>query len=271
LIDLHSHVLPGLDDGAADLDESLSICAAAAADGIEVLAATPHVRHDYPTSPDAIDAAFEMLKSASPPVELVRGAELDLAELDRPKEELHRYALGGSSYLLVEMPYVGWPLDLADRLFRLRVQGFRVVLAHPERNPDVQERPELLDPIVAAGTLVQLTAASVDGRAGLRAQACAKTLLGLELAHMIASDAHAPEIRAIGLAAAVASIRDDPLARWLTFDVPEAVLADAAGVRREVSPTPCRPRSPARAHRRDAPGCSRASRATSGAVRESER
>jgi protein-tyrosine phosphatase len=235
LIDLHSHVLPGLDDGAADLDESLSICAAAAADGIEVLAATPHVRHDYPTSPDAIDAAFETLKSASPPVELVRGAELDLAELDRPKEELQRYALGGSSYLLVEMPYIGWPLDLADRLFRLRMQGFRAVLAHPERNPDVQDRPELLEPIVAAGTLVQLTAASVDGRLGPRTRACTKTLLDRELAHMIASDAHAPEIRAIGLAAAVASIRDDALARWLTLDVPGAVLAGVEPPPRPIS------------------------------------
>jgi protein-tyrosine phosphatase len=226
LIDLHSHVLPGLDDGAADLEEALAICAAAAADGIEVLAATPHVRDDYPTSPEGMERALEELRAAAPPVEVVRGAELDLAELDRPIDELRRYALGGSSYLLVETPYFGWPLDLADRLFRLRVQGFRAVLAHPERNPDVQEQPDLLEPIVATGTLVQLTGASVDGRVGGRARACARTLLDRRLAHLIASDAHAPAIREVGLGPAVASLKDDVLARWLTLDVPRAVLAD---------------------------------------------
>jgi protein-tyrosine phosphatase len=226
LIDLHSHVLPGLDDGAANLEESLAICAAAAADGIEVLAATPHVRHDYPTTPEAMEGAFEALRAAGPPVELVRGGELDIDELDRPKEELQRFALGGSSYLLVETPYVGWPLDLADRLFRLHVQGFHTVLAHPERNIDVQERPELLEPIVAGGVLVQLTAAAVDGRFGRQARASARTLLDRRLAHLVASDAHAPDIRAIGLGPAVASLGDDALARWLTLDVPRAVLAD---------------------------------------------
>ena len=109
---------------------------------------------------------FAALQAASPPVRLVAGGELDLAELDRPKEELARFGLGGTRWLLVETPYWGWPLDIAERLFRLRVHGFGVVLAHPERNADVQERPELLEPLVAGGTLVQLTAASVDGRLG---------------------------------------------------------------------------------------------------------
>jgi protein-tyrosine phosphatase len=227
LIDLHSHVLPGLDDGAADLEEALAICAAAAADGITTLAATPHVRqHDYPTTPDAMERAFDALQAAGPPVEIVRGGELDLAELSRPAEELRRFALGGSRYLLVETPYLGWPLDFAERLFRLQVQGFGAVLAHPERNPDVMERPDLLEPIVAGGALVQVTAASVDGRLGKHSRACARTLIDRGLAHMIASDAHAPEIRAIGLSAAAASVGDDHLARWLTVDVPAAVLAD---------------------------------------------
>jgi protein-tyrosine phosphatase len=226
LIDLHSHVLPGLDDGAADLEEALAICAAAAADGITVLAGTPHVRHDHPTTPENMEAALDALQAAGPPVEIVRGGELDLAELERPKEELQRFALGGSRYLLVETPYYGWPLNLADELFRLHLAGFTAVLAHPERNVDVMERPELLEPIVAGGALVQLTAAAVDGRLGKRTRACTRTLIDRGLAHLIASDAHAPEIRAIGLSSAAASVGDDELARWLTLDVPSAVLAD---------------------------------------------
>jgi protein-tyrosine phosphatase len=160
-------------------------------------------------------------------VQLVPGGELDVAELDRPKDELARFGLGGSRWLLVETPYWGWPLDIAERLFRVRVQGFGIVLAHPERNADVQEQPDLLDPLVAGGALVQITAASLDGRLGGRAARCAQTLIDRRLAHVIASDAHAPDVRAVGLSAAVAALSDDALARWLTHDVPQSILHDA--------------------------------------------
>jgi len=230
VIDLHSHVLPALDDGAADLDEAVAICEAAAADGIEVLAATPHVRHDYPTTAEEMESALAAVREAvGNTVRLVPGGELDLAELDRPLEELRRFALAGNPrYLLVETPYYGWPLELGVKLFRLRSAGITPVLAHLERNPDVQAAPELLDPIVAGGALVQLTAASVDGRVGRRARACSVELLERGLAHLIASDAHAPEIRAIGMAAAAEELADDELARWLTVDVPRAILDGSA-------------------------------------------
>jgi protein-tyrosine phosphatase len=226
VIDLHSHVLPGLDDGAADLDEAVAICRAAAEDGIEVLAATPHVRHDYPTTPDQMEEALAAVRAAAgDSVRLVGGGEIDLAELDRPHEELARFALAGNpQYLLVETPYGGWPLDLAEKLFRLLAEGVTPVLAHPERNAEVQQRPELLESIVTGGTLVQLTAASVDGRLGRRARSCAATLLDRNLAHLVASDAHAPSLRAIGMSAAVEALDDEALGRWLTVEVPGAIL-----------------------------------------------
>jgi protein-tyrosine phosphatase len=124
--------------------------------------------------------------------------------------------------VLVETPYIGWPLDLADKLFRLRVDGFGVVLAHPERNRDVQQRPELLDPLVEAGTLVQLTAASVDGRLGSRAKSCSFELIERGAAHLIASDAHAPAIREIGLSSARDAV--GILGAWMTEDVPRAIV-----------------------------------------------
>jgi protein-tyrosine phosphatase len=227
LIDLHSHVLPGLDDGARDLDGALAICRAAAEDGIDVLAATPHVRaHDYPTTADQMEAALAELSAAAEGiVRLVPGGELDLEELSRPVDELRRFALAGNlRYLLVETPYVGWPLDIADRFFDLRASGITPVLAHPERNGDVQAQPELLEPLVATGTLVQLTAASVDGRLGGRTRACARALLDRGLAHLLASDAHAPSVRAIGLRGAAEAVGDDALARWLTEGVPRAIV-----------------------------------------------
>jgi protein-tyrosine phosphatase len=241
LIDLHSHVLPGLDDGAADLEDSLAICRAAAEQGIEVLAATPHVRDDYPTSPQQMEEALARVQEAvGDLIRVVPGGELDLAELGRPREELIRFALAGNpSYLLVETPYTGWPLDFDERLFRLHLAGMTPVLAHPERNGEVQARPELLESIVGGGTLVQLTAASIDGRVGRNARACAFTLLERRLAHLIASDAHTAEVRAIGMQEAVALIGDPELASWLTDGVPRAILD---GTRVPPRPESSRPR-----------------------------
>ena len=228
MIDLHSHVLPGVDDGAVDLDEALEICRAAAADGIEVLAATPHVRDDYPTRPEQMEEALARVREAAGAVvRLVPGGEIALEQLDRPLEELRRFGLAGNAgYLLVETPYYGWPLDLASRLFALRAAGVTPVLAHPERNPSVQERPDLLEDVVRGGTLVQLTAGSVDGRLGSQARRTSFALLERGLAHLVASDAHAPSLRAIGMSRAARAVGDDELARWLTVDLPRAIVED---------------------------------------------
>jgi protein-tyrosine phosphatase len=242
LIDLHSHVLPGLDDGSADLDESVAMCRAAARDGITVLAATPHVRRDYPTTPEQMERALEAVRAAvGDVVRLVAGGEIDLGELDRPRAELARFALAGNArYLLVETPYAGWPLDLAERLFQLRTRGITPVLAHPERNAEVQRQPELLEPIVAGGTLVQVTAAAVDGRLGRTSRKSAATLIERKLAHLIASDAHAPTVRAIGMSSAAAAVGDEALARWLTVDVPRAIVEDERVPPRPVAARPRR-------------------------------
>jgi protein-tyrosine phosphatase len=230
VIDLHSHVLPGLDDGAADLGEALAICRAGASDGITILAATPHVRFDYPTSPEAmLSALLELQRVTRDIIRLVPGGELDLAELDRPRDVLRQFGLAGNpDYLLVETPYIGWPLDFGERLFRLRSSGFTPVLAHPERNTEVQSRPGLLAPLVNGGALVQITAASLDGRLGARSKSTAKTLLDRGLAHLIASDAHAPAIRTIGMSRAALAVGDPDLAAWLTLDMPRAIVDGGA-------------------------------------------
>jgi protein-tyrosine phosphatase len=226
VIDLHSHVLPRLDDGAANLHEALEMCRAAARDGIEILAATPHVRFDFPTTPEAMRSALADLQIAAEGiVRLVPGGEIDLAELDRPAEELRAFALAGNpEFLLVETPYVGWPLDIAQRLFLVRSAGMTPVLAHPERNPEIQARPELLQPLVDHGALVQITAASLDGRLGKRTRLASRELLNRRLAHLVASDAHAPAIREIGLSGAVEAVGDAELADWLTAGVPGAIV-----------------------------------------------
>jgi protein-tyrosine phosphatase len=238
MIDLHSHVLPGLDDGARDEEEALAIGRAAAADGTRVLAATPHVREDYPTTADAMEGALGRLREAFAEqgieLTLLPGGEVALEEArGRPVEELRRFGLGGNPrYLLVETPYLAWPASFDVVLGRLVACDITPVIAHPERNADVQQRPELLARAVEAGALVQVTAASLDGSLGGTARRCARRLLGLELVHLIASDAHAPQVRSTGMSAAFRAVGDERLARWLTSGVPGAIVNDAPLPRR---------------------------------------
>jgi protein-tyrosine phosphatase len=230
VIDLHSHILPGLDDGARDLDEAVEIGRAAVADGIHTIAATPHVRSDYPTTTDAMERGVAELRSALAraglDLVLLPGGELALEQLDRlSRDDLRRFGLGGNpSYLLLETPYFGWPLAFADHVSRLTAAGITAVIGHPERNSGVQGAPERLVDLIQAGALVQITAASLDGRLGPRPRKCAQRLLDAELVHMIGSDAHSPGVREAGLSKACAAVADDDLARWLSEDVPGAIV-----------------------------------------------
>lgn len=232
MIDLHSHILRGIDDGARSLGDSLEIARAAVADGITVIAATPHVRDDWPTHAGVMEYRVAELtaelEQAAIALEVRRGGEIAVEWLARLSvDELRRFGLGGNPrYLLVEMPYYGWPLALADRLYSLRASGITPVLAHPERNAEVQAHPDRLRPLVEGGVLVQVTAASVDGRIGRRPQECARRLLEGSMAHMLASDAHHASVREVGMTAAAKAVGSGELARWLTEDVPAAILAD---------------------------------------------
>jgi protein-tyrosine phosphatase len=226
VIDLHSHVLPGLDDGPRDVAGTLEILRAARDDGITAMAATPHVRADWPTTPEQMEAGVAAVNALDSGVEVLPGGELDL-ELARRFDDatLARFGLGGNPrLLLLEVPFVGWPLDLPHLLFDFAARGFTVLLAHPERSADVQEQPDLVRPLVDAGAYVQLTAGSLDGRLGRRPRATAQALLAAGLAHVVASDAHAPAVRAVGMQDAIDAVGDE-LGRWLTTDVPAALLA----------------------------------------------
>lgn len=244
MIDLHSHILPGLDDGAASIDESIAIATAAVAEGIVGIAATPHVRDDYPTTAEAMREGVAelaaLVASRQIPLDVYTGGEIALDRLrSLAPAEIRGYGLAGSRYVLLEFPYHGWPLDLPTLAFELQAAGLLPVLAHPERSPEVIAAPERLEPLVRAGLLVQVTAASLDGRLGRRTKRCALELVRRGIVHLIASDAHAPSIRGVGMTAAAATIGDKKLARWLTVEVPAAIIADE-----EVPPAPAgRPRT----------------------------
>jgi protein-tyrosine phosphatase len=231
VIDLHAHILPGLDDGARSIEESRELARRAVRDGIDAIAATPHVRADYPTSAERMERGVAELRrdfaEQGIPLSVLHGGEIDLEQLEGlPDEELVRFTLAQTGrYLLIEFPYRGWPLALEQTVFRLRLRGFQVLLAHPERNAEVQERPDRLQAAVDAGALVQITAASIDGRLGRSPRAAAKRLLELRLAHVLASDAHTLEIREAGLAGAAQELPDEAIVRYLTEEVPTAIVA----------------------------------------------
>ena len=230
MIDLHCHILPNIDDGARTVDDSLDMARAFVADGVFSVAATPHVRDDYPTTVAQMEAAVGLLRyelaSAGIDLEVLTGAEIALDYVRRLTHvDLRRFGLGGSpAFVLVEFPYYGWPLGLAAEIERLASDGITPVIAHPERNREVQAQSERMGEIVARGGLLQVTAASVDGRLGRRAQRCAFELIELGLVHLLASDAHHPMVREVGLTAATETIGDPRLAEWLTFCVPDAIV-----------------------------------------------
>jgi protein-tyrosine phosphatase len=231
LIDLHSHILPGLDDGARTIEDSREIATRAAAEGIVAMAATPHVRSDYPTTAEQMESGVADLRrdfaEADIPVEVLHGAEIALDRIpDMPADELERLSFAQKgAYVLLEFPYHGWPLGLETLIFALRARGPTPILAHPERNAEVARNPERVEVAVRAGALVQLTAASLDGRIGTTSKRTAERLLELRYADIVASDVHAPGMRDGGLAAAVAALGDEGLARYLTEEAPAAVVA----------------------------------------------
>lgn len=231
MIDLHAHVLPGLDDGPETLLGAVEILRSMAADGVEVVCATPHVRDDYPTTADQMEAALDGVRAAAVEagvaIEIRPGGEVALDRLELlSAEERARFGLGGNpGLLLVEFPYEGWPLALASQCEELLADGVIPVIAHPERNEEVQATPWRLEGVVEIGAVVQITAASVDGRLGKRSASCARTLLESGLAHVLASDAHAAWVRGAGMSEALQAVGDAGLGRWLVADAPASLLA----------------------------------------------
>lgn len=192
--DLHSHVLPGVDDGPALLEDAVALVRALVAEGVTTVCATPHVQpYPYHTTVARRDAALQILRDAVAGTEvlLVPGGEIDLEYAATwTDEELRPWVLGRRT-VLVEFPWAGvWPMALAPACIDLVRRGYLPVLAHPERIRVVQAAPEHLDELVEIGVLVQVTAGSLTGAFGRTARDTAIDLFRRDRAHLVASDAH---------------------------------------------------------------------------------
>jgi protein-tyrosine phosphatase len=246
VIDLHSHILPGLDDGAKDVEASLAMAHLAVKSGVRTMAATPHVNFDYSVDPDTVRsrvAELEMaLAHADIQLEVLPGAEISVpSAADLGDDELASFSLGGGGTLLIESPYVNAAGPMEGILFHLQLRGFRVLLAHPERSPAFQGNHELLRRIVAQDVYCSVNTSSLAGVFGRHVRAFAVDLMRDGLVHTIDSDAHDTEKRPPGLLAGVrAAERELPglsgQADWYTRAAPEALVAGR--------PLPARPAVP---------------------------
>jgi protein-tyrosine phosphatase len=229
MIDLHCHLLPGIDDGPPELGATLELARAHLAAGVQTVACTPHVNWDAPNRSEAISAATESLRAELADAEIdltiVAAAEVGLTmavELDR--DELTRLRLGGGEWLLLEAPLsVSVGVDTAVGV--VAAQGHRILLAHPERCPAFQRDPDSLRRLVDQGVLCQVTATALTGQFGRTVQRFALELMREGLIHVVASDAHDARRRPPGLREHVVSAGFEHRADWLTQEVPAAILA----------------------------------------------
>jgi protein-tyrosine phosphatase len=251
VIDLHSHILPGVDDGPPTLEGSLELARAAVATGTRTIAATPHVDHAHGVDPAGIRAAVAALngelREAGIELDVVSGGEIAMTRLvELEPEILHTLTLGDGPYLLVESPLAYATNNLDSLLLDLRLRGHEVLLAHPERSMHMHREPERLAQLVEGGILTSITSASLTGQFGETVRRFSVKMLADGLVHNVASDAHDAERRRPGLLEGFERAeRDLPgiaaQAPWFTEEVPAAILAG--------DPVPSAPSPPRRRRR----------------------
>lgn len=202
MIDIHCHILPNVDDGAKSLEATIEMCRMAIADGVKIIVATPHQQNGVYNNPtatilDNVRAVSAVLKKANLPLRLLPGADvhIDVHTGEKIAQGKILTINNTKRYFLLEFPSHAIPPNIDKLIFNLLLKNIVPILTHPERIAEVQENPGRIYDLIASGVLSQITAMSITGEFGSRAQKCARTLLQHNLAHIIASDAHSPKQR----------------------------------------------------------------------------
>jgi protein-tyrosine phosphatase len=233
MIDVHSHILHGIDDGPTEIEESLEMARIAVADGTKTIVATPHAPGPRTYTANLLRRRLAELREAlqreAIPLEVLPGNELfynaNLVEM------LHTGAFltyNNTRTVLIET-FISepFPRDFRQAVYDLQIAGYRVVLAHPERISDVQDDPNILIPLIERGVLMQLTAQALTGEQGKHMQSLAEKLVKHHLVHLIASDAHGVSYRPPQLSEAyehTVSLAGEKTAQAMVRDVPAALI-----------------------------------------------
>jgi protein-tyrosine phosphatase len=193
MVDVHYHLLYGVDDGPKDLKASLALAEASIAEGVTHIVSTPHASYRYEFDPAANQAKLaELNQQLGGRVTLGLGCDFQLSRdnISDAFEQPAKYTINGSRYLLVEFPDVAIPPNISEVLYEFTVRGIVPIITHPERNFTIAAKPEMMKPWIRGGCLVQITAASLVGKFDSRAQSISHYLLKKQWVHLIASDAH---------------------------------------------------------------------------------
>ena len=201
MVDLHHHLLPGLDDGSTSLATSVEMARIAAAEGITHIVCTPHASSNFTFDPEQNSLRLTQLRAALAeaciPLTLGLGCDFHISYDNVQDALLHpsRYSINGHDYLLVELADYSISPNIHETFYELRIAGLTPILTHPERNPTLQQDPDRMIPWLRDGLLCQVTAGSVMGSMGKTAQKLAHRLLERRWVHFLATDAHNPTSR----------------------------------------------------------------------------
>jgi protein-tyrosine phosphatase len=237
MIDLHCHILPGLDDGAQDLDQAVEMARIAQEDGIRTIVGTPHLFRGTTglADPSVIEENRARLAGALEErgirVKILAGAEVHITHglMDTIRREKSRLTVAGSAYMFVEFPHDHVFSGAKDLFFEIMSEQLIPIIAHPERNTAFIRSPRLLYELIALGALVQINAGSFLGHHGSEAYEAVHRYLQFRFVHFISSDGHNTRSKAPRLAGALkaaARIIGEAEAAVLVSGNPEAVIRD---------------------------------------------
>jgi len=193
MVDLHCHILSGMDDGAKSIEESLAMAEMAIADGITHIVATPHCSSEFSFNFAAVQqAAAELQRAIGDRIKFATGCDFHLSpeNIASLKRNAAPYCIHQKNYLLVEFNEFSISPAIDNTIYELQLVGLRLIITHPERNGIIRTQPERLEKWVRSGCYGQVTGGSLTGTFGPAARQTALAWIARGLVHFVASDAH---------------------------------------------------------------------------------